>query len=83
MSGSAAAANPRQGKMNGSLEITRGPEQHPHRFADYFVICGLDKDSGLEPDKYFGEYSRHSRFPFTRRHRALVAISRFFILGIE
>ncbi|XP_014234902.1 DENN domain-containing protein 5B isoform X2 [Trichogramma pretiosum] len=25
------------------------------RFADYFVICGLDKDSGLEPDKYFGD----------------------------
>ncbi|EGI61668.1 DENN domain-containing protein 5B [Acromyrmex echinatior] len=39
--------------MNGSLGITRGPEQHPQRFADYFVICGLDKDSGLEPDKYF------------------------------
>lgn len=42
-------------KMNGSLGITRGAEQHPQRFADYFVICGLDKDSGLEPDKYFGE----------------------------
>ncbi|KAK2589339.1 hypothetical protein KPH14_007886 [Odynerus spinipes] len=41
--------------MNGSLGIPRGPEQHPQRFADYFVICGLDKDSGLEPDKYFGD----------------------------
>ncbi|XP_043514485.1 DENN domain-containing protein 5B isoform X1 [Frieseomelitta varia] len=41
--------------MNGSLGIMRGPEQHPQRFADYFVICGLDKDSGLEPDKYFGD----------------------------
>lgn len=41
--------------MNGNLGITRGPEQHPQRFADYFVVCGLDKDSGLEPDKYFGE----------------------------
>ncbi|XP_046833213.1 DENN domain-containing protein 5B isoform X2 [Vespa crabro] len=41
--------------MNGSLGISRGPEQHPQRFADYFVICGLDKDSGLEPDKYFGD----------------------------
>ncbi|KAL6439867.1 hypothetical protein ACFW04_004115 [Cataglyphis niger] len=41
--------------MNGSLGITRGSEQHPQRFADYFVICGLDKDSGLEPDKYFGD----------------------------
>ena len=37
--------------------LPRGPEQHHHttRFADYFVICGLDNDSGLEPDKYFGE----------------------------
>lgn len=42
-------------RMNGSLGIVRGPEQHPQRFADYFVVCGLDKDSGLEPDKYFGE----------------------------
>ncbi|XP_012523776.1 DENN domain-containing protein 5B isoform X1 [Monomorium pharaonis] len=41
--------------MNGSLGITRGPEQHPLRFADYFVICGLDKDLGLEPDRYFGD----------------------------
>ncbi|XP_015187506.1 PREDICTED: DENN domain-containing protein 5B isoform X4 [Polistes dominula] len=42
--------------MNGgNLGIPRGPEQHPQRFADYFVICGLDKDSGLEPDKYFGD----------------------------
>ncbi|XP_078048621.1 DENN domain containing pinstripe isoform X1 [Augochlora pura] len=41
--------------MNGSLGIMRGPDQHPQRFADYFVICGLDKDSGLEPDKYFGD----------------------------
>ncbi|XP_031781796.1 DENN domain-containing protein 5A isoform X2 [Nasonia vitripennis] len=41
--------------MNGSAPMLRGPEQHPGRFADYFVICGLDKDSGLEPDKYFGD----------------------------
>lgn len=41
--------------MNGSSPLLRGPEQHPGRFADYFVICGLDRDSGLEPDKYFGE----------------------------
>ncbi|XP_043268202.1 DENN domain-containing protein 5B isoform X2 [Venturia canescens] len=41
--------------MNGGIGIIRGPDQHPTRFADYFVICGLDKDSGLEPDKYFGD----------------------------
>lgn len=25
------------------------------RFADYFVICGLDLDEGLEPDRFAGE----------------------------
>lgn len=28
----------------------------PNRFADYFVICGLDLDTGLEPDRFAGEY---------------------------
>ncbi|PNJ24601.1 DENND5A isoform 3 [Pongo abelii] len=23
----------------------------PNRFADYFVICGLDTETGLEPDE--------------------------------
>jgi hypothetical protein len=26
------------------------------RFADYFVICGLDLSSGLEPDRFAGEW---------------------------
>lgn len=26
-----------------------------NRFADYFVICGLDLDTGLEPDRFSGE----------------------------
>lgn len=26
------------------------------RFADYFAICGLDFDSGLEPDRLCGKY---------------------------
>ncbi|XP_033217393.1 DENN domain-containing protein 5B isoform X5 [Belonocnema kinseyi] len=56
--------------MNGSLAILRGPEQHPARFADYFVICGLDKDSGLEPDKYFGD-SLHST-PLDRAYKSKV-----------
>uniref|UniRef100_A0A3B5LZU5 Uncharacterized protein n=1 Tax=Xiphophorus couchianus TaxID=32473 RepID=A0A3B5LZU5_9TELE len=25
------------------------------RFADYFVICGLDTESGLEPDELSGK----------------------------
>lgn len=28
-----------------------------NRFADYFVICGLDPDTGLEPDRFAGMYT--------------------------
>lgn len=30
----------------------------PSRFADYFVICGLDTETGLEPDELSGECAR-------------------------
>lgn len=30
----------------------------PGRFADYFVICGLDTETGLEPDELSGESVR-------------------------
>lgn len=26
------------------------------RFADYFVICGLDFNTGLEPDRFSGNF---------------------------
>lgn len=32
-------------------------QQSTTRFADYFVICGLDLDTGLEPDRFAGTYS--------------------------
>ncbi|XP_053576576.1 DENN domain-containing protein 5A isoform X3 [Bombina bombina] len=32
-----------------------GSNTAPGRFADYFVICGLDTDTGLEPDELSGE----------------------------
>lgn len=28
------------------------------RLVDYFVICGLDIECGLEPDRYFGKICR-------------------------
>lgn len=31
------------------------------RFADYFVICGLDIDSGLEPDRLCGKFIFYSK----------------------
>uniref|UniRef100_A0A4X2K1Y7 Uncharacterized protein n=1 Tax=Vombatus ursinus TaxID=29139 RepID=A0A4X2K1Y7_VOMUR len=44
MSGTSAAPGP------GS-----GPTSAPSRFAHYFVLCGIDADSGLEPDELAGE----------------------------
>lgn len=41
----------------GSANSTKGREvSRMNRFADYFVICGLDLDTGLEPDRFSGEY---------------------------
>lgn len=34
------------------------------RFADYFVICGLDFESGLEPDILAG---KKNKYTFLRR----------------
>ncbi|XP_060101703.1 DENN domain-containing protein 5B isoform X2 [Heteronotia binoei] len=42
MSGSAASPGPGSGSA-------------PCRFAHYFVLCGIDADSGLEPDELAGE----------------------------
>lgn len=35
-----------------------------NRFADYFVICGLDLDTGLEPDRFTGKVSSQSFIQF-------------------
>lgn len=32
-----------------------GPGSAACRFAHYFVLCGMDADSGLEPDELAGE----------------------------
>lgn len=32
-----------------------GPSPAACRFAHYFVLCGIDADSGLEPDELAGE----------------------------
>lgn len=50
--GAAAAA----GGMSGSG--APGPGAAPCRFAHYFVLCGIDAESGLEPDELAGERRR-------------------------
>lgn len=37
--------------------VVGGGGSAPSRFADYFVICGLDTETGLEPDELSGECS--------------------------
>lgn len=34
---------------------SRNEDLQLSRFADYFVICGLDLDTGLEPDRFAGK----------------------------
>uniref|UniRef100_A0A8C5IIT2 DENN domain-containing protein 5B n=1 Tax=Junco hyemalis TaxID=40217 RepID=A0A8C5IIT2_JUNHY len=35
-----------------------GPGAAPCRFAHYFVLCGIDAESGLEPDELAGDRGR-------------------------
>lgn len=35
-------------------QVATAQTQPNQRFADYFVICGLDLDTGLEPDRFAG-----------------------------
>ncbi|ESO93313.1 hypothetical protein LOTGIDRAFT_232739 [Lottia gigantea] len=41
------------------------------RFADYFVVCGLDVSSGLEPDRLAGGESHHIE-PLARSYKSKV-----------
>lgn len=50
MSGSGAAPGPGSGSGSGS-----GSSSAACRFAHYFVLCGIDADSGLEPDELAGK----------------------------
>lgn len=43
-------------KISSSLKSTSDKCQLT-RFSDYFVICGLDLENGLEADLYSGEIS--------------------------
>lgn len=45
-------AHPSGSSMSGG---SGGGSSAPGRFADYFVICGLDTETGLEPDELSGE----------------------------
>lgn len=60
--GDEGAATP-AAQVNGGGSSSAGPSSSGtlsragrlNRFADYFVICGLDLDTGLEPDRFSGK----------------------------
>lgn len=39
------------------METNKIATTSKNRLADYFVICGLDLNSGLEPDNFSGKYA--------------------------
>uniref|UniRef100_A0AAX7TKB8 DENN/MADD domain containing 5A n=1 Tax=Astatotilapia calliptera TaxID=8154 RepID=A0AAX7TKB8_ASTCA len=51
--------------------MTTGFSSGSCRFADYFVICGLDTESGLEPDELSGENFEQSPLRRTFKSKVL------------
>ncbi|ROI15456.1 DENN domain-containing protein 5B [Anabarilius grahami] len=41
-----------------------GSGSAPCRFAHYFIICGIDNETGLEPDALAGSFSLVSLFSY-------------------
>ncbi|XP_024137853.1 DENN domain-containing protein 5B [Oryzias melastigma] len=56
--------------MNGSAAVTGGPASC--RFAHYFVVCGVDTETGLEPDDGAGESFEQS--PIRRSFKSKVLV---------
>nr|XP_060623122.1 DENN domain-containing protein 5A isoform X7 [Anolis sagrei ordinatus] len=54
MSGDGGGGGGGSGSSSSSSSSSSSPSA-PGRFADYFVICGLDTGTGLEPDELSGE----------------------------
>ncbi|XP_031629908.1 DENN domain-containing protein 5B isoform X2 [Contarinia nasturtii] len=51
--GSSSVKNQQQQQQTQSQQQRQ--QTTTNRFADYFVICGLDQDTGLEPDRFAGD----------------------------
>lgn len=52
--------NTETGTSSAKNQQTQSQQTTTNRFADYFVICGLDLDTGLEPDRFAGMYAMHT-----------------------
>lgn len=51
----ATLTSPNEMSANELRLLKRESDPQFSRFSDYFVICGLDLDTGLEPDRFAGE----------------------------
>lgn len=52
---SASPTSPGEMSSNELKQLKRESDPQYSRFADYFVICGLDLDTGLEADRFAGD----------------------------
>lgn len=72
----------------GSSSVLKSLSDKHHqlaRFADYFVICGLDLENGLVEELYTGERTiqistSHSTLKFTLDFFVIIFFSLFFLL---
>lgn len=65
------------------LKMSTGFSSSSCRFADYFVVCGLDTESGLEPDELSGKNRARTRLSRTRqmqRYVLLLYIGLYFLV---
>uniref|UniRef100_A0A3P9JBX0 DENN domain-containing protein 5B-like n=1 Tax=Oryzias latipes TaxID=8090 RepID=A0A3P9JBX0_ORYLA len=67
--------------MNGSVAVTGGPASC--RFAHYFVVCGVDTETGLEPDdgaalsQWLSSRPRRKRVPWQLNFAPQSALANF------
>lgn len=63
------------------LKMSTGFSSSSCRFADYFVVCGLDTESGLEPDELSGKTRARARLFRTRQiYVLLLYIGLYFLV---
>lgn len=63
--------------------MSTGFSSSSSRFADYFVICGLDTESGLEPDELSGKTQSRLRLFSTLISTHLFVFYRIYAYTFE
>lgn len=79
--------NTETGTSSAKNQQTQSQQTTTNRFADYFVICGLDLDTGLEPDRFAGMYCNAHTFntiyshsiPFKSMYRCTLKLDKVVV----